>query len=167
MREGIVSSCFNDGLAKFHAWRFKTFGDKLIDWRWGSVISFCQKIEALEGPFEEYWDVRKYGDRNAKSRKNDEDDENVVTVQSFSAAVGNKFMWAYARMLRALLAVVSGLMSWCEWCPCHTKPTSFDEDPLGDHMPDPLLSERCPFAGRRGPELAAGCLQGFLEDAKA
>lgn len=35
------------------------------------------------------------------------------------------------------------------------------------HMPDPVLTERCPFAGRRGPEVAAGRLHGFLEEVRA
>jgi len=170
LREGIISSCF-DGLAKFHAWKFKSFGDKLIDWRWGSVISFCQKIEQLEEPFAEYWDPAKYGSGPGRDSRNDQDEENTVTVQSFSAVVQDRFVWAYARMLRSLLAVVSSLMNWVEWCPCRTMPDGVATD-MGvlpaERMPDILLQgEHCPFAGRRGPELAAGALKAFLDEVRS
>jgi len=32
-RDALLATCFNDGLAKFHAWRFKDCKTKIIDWR--------------------------------------------------------------------------------------------------------------------------------------
>ena len=166
MREGIVATCFNEGLAKFHAYKLLSFGDKLIDWRWASAISFCKKIDRLEQPLCQYWDPKKYKDRRDRQRETD-DDENFVSVQTFSAAVQDHFMWAYAATLRSLLDVVNGMVIWSEWCSCHTIPDlhrADDRHPDRD-LPDPLHDKRCPFAGRRAPEMAAGALRDFIDSA--
>ena len=168
IREGIVATCFADGLARFHAWRFKTFRDKLIDWRWCSVISFCLAIEPVEGPLREYFAISKYNRRADRPRGDQDDNDDTVNINTFAAAVHDPFVWGYACMLRSLLGIVLQLSTWCEACPCHTPPQQLEGYEVADLTPDPLVGRLrpCIFKGRRAPEMGTGGFARRLDELK-
>ena len=47
-REAIQAACFDDGEAAYHSWRFNSWNASLIEWRWGSVISFVTALLVVE-----------------------------------------------------------------------------------------------------------------------
>ena len=77
-------------------------------------------------------------------------------------AINDASWWAYMSMVLRLGRAIDLLEHWFEACPCHYK--QFTEDaPLSGNA---IFRTRykCPMAGRRSPELAAGAVDVLVKD---
>ena len=83
-------------------------------------------------------------------------------VPLMTEAVRDASFWEYLGMLLRVARVIDHLEHWMEACPCHFKAPD-NSDPLyGNKAFRTRYS--CPMAGRRAPELAAGCLDELVKN---
>jgi len=124
-------------------------------------------LDVIEVPLQRFWDLRKYTQGKPKRNRGTADDADAVgDVFAFDAAVRNKRVFMYACMLRQLLGLVEELRAWFEMCPCHGKPIELPErDRNGKNVKLDAGMSDCPLRSCRGPELAAGELEGTFEKA--
>ena len=168
-REGMAATCFANGQAAAQAWRFRSFGCNIIEWRWGSVCMFLQEVEPCEAALRQWWNMDSFfqGGRPYPAGGDHADGGDArprgSKVLAFSEAVSSQTMWCYMAMLRILLAILLHLTDWVQGCPCHLNKASYNENIYG-FLADMCLCNDCPLRGRRAPELAVGAIRKFLQE---
>ena len=160
-REAVQAACFSDGQSACFSFLFESWNASLIEWRWGSVVAFVEKLEAVKVPLQRFWSLHRYqsGLSGARKRQRQQDDVDFGDVFKFDEAVRSETVWAFTSMLRRLIGCLEQLRGWCESCPCHFR--GMDSE-LGEAPA--LGAATCPFRGCRGPELARGGPEMFLEE---
>ena len=102
------------------------------------------------------------GAQPAPDSVDDSGEAREMQVPLMTEAVRDASFWEYLGMLLRVARVIDRLEHWMEACPCHFKAPD-NSDPLyGNKAFRTRYS--CPMAGRRAPELAAGCLDELVKN---
>ena len=108
-REAIVAGCFSSGLSRFHAYKFKSFSAKLIDWRWASVIHFVEAVGKLEEALLTWWDFRSFQGSLRAAQPARDDDDDAVDLNTLDSTLRDLFCWKYMKMLLHLLKALCAM----------------------------------------------------------
>ena len=139
--------------------------------RWGSIAHCVTRLRGLvEQALRKAWHADLFGFRAIRDRGRDghesidpaaggEDPEapkrlDAKSLEVLNDAITSQWFWSYAGMLAIVAETLTDLMAWSESCPCHHKATS--------SVRQLLPKGRCPMAGKRAPELAAGDLDEYI-----
>ena len=144
LRHRFAATCLKGtGLqAAFNHWR----GGKVIQWRWGSIVTFLRELLVVGDSLKEHWNEDKFMFKDCGGGCAAEPTEDDVTVKAsvfemrlqgestvpkrdpgfktkqvagFTLAIQSDFFWAYTKMLVSLSEVLQTVSDWVAGCPCH------------------------------------------------
>ena len=172
-RTRYISTCLKGTVFECHEASFYHWSQSLYEQRWHQVVTFLMRLQPIFPILRKTWNHSKYihgvdtaeascGDRPAKAGAGRHFDA-VELTRVLHSAWFSKYMAA----VLWLESVPEALAVWCERCPCHDAfyRIRTSVDPNFRLSQARLFSHhfgkgcfRCPMAGKRAPELAAGAL---------
>lgn len=158
----------------------------IAKWRWGTICKTLPAVLSVFKPLKMVWNAEKFQQRPRTSgdaaadagdgaEQEEDEDMKVLKVGDITSALRKPFWLAYSHMLLSLHDVANRISAWGSGCPCHgwlqPKPNAgpgvenhwdvylreFVHD-RGMRLQEDGSGFSCPMAGKRAPELAAGCL---------
>ena len=157
-KQNLLATCFASGEAFHLRKEIIAFKSKVNPKRFGTVSAAALEIEKVEKAMRFAWNLDKFTKRNNKQPR-DDDNPHKLDWNDLDATIHSEFSWAYWLMFRSLGSVLQHLMKWSEGCACHWNLCQQSADDFKTLR----MCERCPWRGRRAPDLAAGEL---LEELK-
>ena len=136
--------------------------------RWGAITKFIHKINPLLPVLKQFWNVATF---EAGSRLRDADAADSRTKfnpKNLADTLKDPLFSCYTAMVLGIFTVLEDLAGWFEGC-------SFHEDCIKgiprhkakSRLAEEFVADRefsgCPMMGKRGPELAAGCIHNVFE----
>jgi hypothetical protein len=151
----------------------KSWGSKLIEWRWNSIAFFLDELMEVQGVLCECWSAEAFCRMPTALAADDHDIDDIAETKSvsssrrlltqISAAINSRFFWVYARMVLRLTSMLTQMSSWIAGCICH--PPHSNQMRADRFAGLDWAGAGCPMKGRRAPEVAAGALHARLEAA--
>ena len=142
------------------ATEFDGFSGKVIPGRWAMIADCSLQMAVVEVCLRWGWVLEKYQGKEIKAREPaedidaDSDDEwtkKKLNLPLADAGINDEFHWGWFVMFREVCGTILMAFQWLSGCSCHPHVNHKD-------VPNSLKGvwEKCPFRGRRAPELANG-----------
>ena len=140
------------------ATEFDGFSGKVIPGRWAMIADCSLQMAVVEVSLRWGWVLEKYQGKEIKAREPaedidaDSDDEwtkKKLNLPLADAGINDEFHWGWFVMFREVCGTILMAFQWLSGCSCHPHVNHKD-------VPNSLKGvwEKCPFRGRRAPELA-------------
>ena len=144
---------------------------RLYEQRWGCVAEFVSQVLPVWEFLCSTWDAAKYL-HAVDSHRGDREAEKKFDAHMFTEALHSPGFHLKLLMMNMVEQCLQSLSRWAEGCPCHStflqslsrkQVERWMSDSIGPGYGSAPHKSICPFAGKRGPELAAGHLQQFFQ----
>ena len=154
-KRNLLATCYTSATAKYLRKDVVSFKAKVNTQRFGTVADAALEIGKIENGLRYVWQLDLFMSGNQSPRRApDEDNPHKLHIDDLNDTITSEFFWSYCLMFRCLARSLQHLMRWSESCACHWDLWQLEELPRDVRVG----CERCPWRGRRAPELAAGGL---------
>lgn len=167
-RRLLLETCMAAPPALFLRPLLSTWPWTFVQWRWDSAIRVLENLLRVRGALGAVWDLGRLsgggvggvgGDQAAQQADPGEHESLGSLEQRADACIKSNFHWAYMEMVMMLGDVIAHFSAWVASCPCHGGFKFGELKSYDAAMRRRCLRwgvPRCPLAGFRAAEMAAG-----------
>ena len=120
-----MATCFSEFPHRAFWSDYSSFGTRVFDGRWGTVLEAIAWLLPLESSLSEAWSLAKYqlcGDIAGHVKKSGK----PVKLDVVDSAIKSPMFWAYARLVDRLGETLGSIAKLSEDCPCHSEVPKLD-----------------------------------------
>jgi hypothetical protein len=167
-KQRLLETCFVQYPHRLFKTDYASFSANVYEGRWAAVAIAVGKVLLLERSLRPAWNLQAYNFGRAGKAAHAGEGSHHIDLTTVNAAITSDEFWGYCHMIDTVAETMDMVMSFGESCPCHWSGGQLRGP--SRHSPKRLLADRerrvmmprCPLAGMRAPELAAGAVRDVL-----